>query len=73
MKSLLLCILKKYAKTILSVIQHYNHEKYWRRRNYVIAHDGFLILKLYYLFFIKKTDNHWGCSLGTDINSGSVF
>ena len=73
MKSLLLITLKKYSKIILSVIQHYNHEKYWRRRNYVISCNGSLLLKLYYLYYIKKTDYHWGSSFGTDINNGSVF
>lgn len=44
----------------------YNHEKYWRKREVVINpnNKSALILKLYYLFYIKRIDARLGCSLG---------
>ncbi len=61
----------KVGKKILSWVQHYNHEKYWKRRHYVVTpHKGTTILKLYYLFWIKKIDSYHNCSFGTNINMG---
>lgn len=45
----------RFGKKILSYIQHYDHNKYWRRRHYVVTPSkGNLLLKLYYLYWIKK-------------------
>lgn len=64
----------KFGKKILSYIQHYNHQKYWRRRNYVVdPSKGNLLLKLYYLYWIKKIDAFHNCSFGTNINQGENF
>lgn len=63
------------GKYIMSIIQHYNHEKYWHRRTIVIDKDSKcpLLLKLYYLYYIKKTDARHLCSFGTNLNSGANF
>lgn len=60
---------------ILSWIQHYNHDKYWKRRNIVISPQKktLLVVKLYYLYYIKKTDAYHNCSFGTNLNSGTFF
>lgn len=65
----------KIGRKILSIIQHYDHEKYWRRRKIVIDPDDKtnILTKLYYLFYIKKTDAYHNCSFGTNLNSGSYF
>ncbi len=41
----------------MALIQHYNHEKYWRRRAIVIdpTNKTPLVIKLYYLYYIKRT------------------
>lgn len=66
--------LNKYARFILSVIQHYNHNKYWRRREKVVnpLYDN-RFLKYYYLLWIKWIDAHHNASFGTNYNSGSIF
>lgn len=60
---------------MLSILQHYNHEKYWRRRAIVINPNNFTssLLKIYYLFYIKRTDAWHHCSFGTNLNSGTIF
>ena len=60
-------------RNIMSLIQKYNKKKYWKRRAYVIKPGGVKILKLYYLYYIKKCDAFNKASLGTDINHGAVF
>ena len=61
------------AKNILAMIQHYNPEKYWKRRDYVIRPGGMKLVKLFYLLYIKRCDSFNKCSLGTDLNHGAVF
>lgn len=65
----------KFGKYLLRFIQHYNHKKYWRRRSIVINPDNKtnIILKLYYLYYIKRTDAYHNCSFGTNLNSGTFF
>lgn len=65
----------KFVTKIRSFVQHYNHELYWKRRAIVIDPNNKknVILKLYYLFYIKRADAFNNASFGTNINSGSVF
>lgn len=65
----------KLGRVLLSWIQHYNHEKYWKRRDIVInpSTKTYLLLKLYYLYYIKRTDAYHNCSFGTNLNSGAYF
>lgn len=65
----------KIGKFIMSCIQHYHHDKYWKRRAIVTNKDSKcpLIIKLYYLYYIKKVDARHLCSFGTNINAGAKF
>lgn len=60
---------------LLNYIQGYNHTKYWHRRSIVIdPHSKApLILRLYYLIWIKKTDAKHLSSFGTNLGSGAQF
>lgn len=60
---------------LINFLRGYNHDKYWKRRAEVINPSSKtpLILKLYYLWYIKRKDCKFGCSFGTNLNSGSVF
>lgn len=60
---------------IISLIRGYNHEKYWKRRAIVVDPNNKTptIIKLYYLFYIKKKDFKFGCSFGTNLNQGARF
>lgn len=65
----------RFGKFVLSYIQKYNHQKYWRRRAITVdpSNKTSILIKLYYLYYIKKTDAYHNCSFGTNLNSGSVF
>ena len=58
----------------MSIIQGYNHEKYWHRRQVVVdPNKGNFLIKLWYLFYIKRVDARHHCSFGTNINIGNMF
>lgn len=63
------------GKTIMSFIQSYNHVKYWRRRAVVVdpSNKTPVLLKLWYLYYIKKVDSRHGCSFDTNIHAGASF
>lgn len=63
------------VKYIMGIVQHYNHDKYWKRREICVDpnNNTSKIIKLYYLHYIKKYDAFNNASLGTDINQGAVF
>lgn len=65
----------KFGKKIMSIIKGYNHEKYWRRRSLVVDPNNKvnMLLKLYYLYYIKKIDSKNLCSFGTNLNAGAYF
>ena len=65
----------KLAKFCICQIQHYNHEKYWKRRAAVIDPNNRCpkLLRLYYLYKVKKTDAYHNCSFGTLWKQGSIF
>lgn len=59
----------------MSFIRGYNHSKYWRRRGIVVDPNNHtcILMKLYFLWYIKRIDSRFGCSFGTNLNSGSKF
>lgn len=65
----------KLGLKLLSHIQGYNHKKYWKRWAIVTSPDSKvpLLIKLYYLFWIKRVDSRKLCSFGTNLNSGAKF
>ena len=65
----------KLVRIIMGHVQHYNPEKYWKRRAIVVNPDNKTpkFIKLYYLYYIKKCDAFNNASLGTDLNQGAVF
>lgn len=65
----------KFGRWLLSIIQHYNPNKYWSRRSIVIdpCNRTPLLIKLYYLYYIKKCDAYHNCSFGTNLHAGSLF
>jgi serine acetyltransferase len=56
-------------------IQHYNPEKYWRRRQIVVDPNAKIPkwLKWYYLYYVKKCDAYNNASFGTYMNEGAKF
>jgi serine acetyltransferase len=65
----------KFIQIFMYRIQHYNPSKYWRYRAIVVDPDNKTpkIIKLWYLFYIKRCDAFNNASFGTDLNQGAVF
>ncbi len=65
----------KFAHWVWARINHYDHNKYWKRRSIITDPNDktFFLLKLYYLYYIKKTDSRHNSSFGTTIGSGAQF
>lgn len=65
----------RFVEWVMSFIVHYNHKKYWRRREVVVNPNNkkSIIIKLLYLLYIKRTDAKWHCTFGTSLNGGSTF
>ena len=65
----------KLIRLMMGHVQHYNPDKYWKRREIVVDPHNKTpkLIKLWYLYYIKKCDAFNNASLGTDINQGAVF
>ena len=65
----------RFGKWVMSIIQGYDHDRYWRRRAVVVDPvDGTpVLLKLWYLYIIKRVDARHGCSFGTNFHAGATF
>lgn len=63
------------SRWLLGLVKGYNHKKYWNRRAKVVNPHSrtSLLLKLYYLFYIKRKDAKLHCSFGTGLNYGAQF
>lgn len=53
------------------ILQHYNHERYWRYREKVIKSGGGI--NYLRLLYIKRCDAFNCASLGTDLGRGAIF
>ena len=62
------------TRRIMAFVQGYDHEKYWTRRAKVVDPSyKNVLLKVYYLWYIKRVDNKHHCSFGTSYNWGAYF
>lgn len=66
--------MSSFLNYILSFIQGFNYQKYFKRRSLVIDpnYKNF-ILKTYYFCYVKKIEANNMCSFGTGYNSGARF
>lgn len=64
-----------FVKKALCIIQHYNHEKYWKMRAEVVNPKSkkSKLVRLYYLLRIKKMDAYHNASMGTDFGAEAEF
>jgi len=60
---------------VLGLIQHYNHKKYWKMREEVVNPNSkkCTLVRLWYLYRIKRSDAFNNASMGTNLNSGAQF
>lgn len=65
----------RFIKLILGNIQHFNHRKYWKMRDEVINPNSKKnkLVRLIYLYRIKKSDAFNNASMGTDLGKGAYF
>lgn len=65
----------KIVSFFMGIVQHYNPKKYWRRRSVVVNPKSKVpkIIRVYYLFYIKRCDAFNNASMGTYLGKGAVF
>lgn len=63
---------EKILKTIQYRVQHYNPQKYWKYRKLFINSNNKL-LKIIYLYKIKKMDAYNNASMGTNFDKSAEF
>lgn len=62
------------VKCVWQIVKHYNHDKYWKRRNYVQNFKGRPNLKfLIYCLYIKRIDAFSNASTGIVLGSESAY
>lgn len=55
-------------------VQHFDQNKYWKRREIVINGNKVpRLIRLYYLYYIKRSDSFNNASLGTCLGGGATF
>ena len=64
--------MNKLIKIVQYKIQHYNPKKYWKYRSKFLSSNT-KILKLYYLYKIKKMDAFNNASMGTNFDKSASF
>ena len=61
-------------KCMRHIVQHYNPTKYWKLRKKVIEKNKIpKVIKVLYLFYIKRCDAFNNASLGTHLGYGATF
>ena len=62
---------------MMSITQHYNHEKYWKMRRVLTSGrtEGIIqyLYRIWVLYRIKKMDAFNGASLGTHLDKSAEF
>ena len=63
------------VRLVMSCVQHYDHEKYWKMRAEVVNPNSkkSKLLRLIYLYRIKRADAFANASMGTDLGKGAEF
>ena len=56
-------------------ILHYNHDKYWKRRNSIINPKSKTpkLIKILYLLYLRKIDAFNGAEIATGLSGGAFF
>ena len=61
-------------KHMRCIVQRFNPKKYWKYRQRVVGQNKYSrLLKLIYLFYIKRCDAFNNASLGTHLGYGAIF
>ena len=65
----------KFVMLFVNHLKHYNHEKYWKMRQEVVNPNSTVpkIIRLWYLYRIKKMDSFANTSMGTGFGWGAHF
>lgn len=67
-------VIAKIIDGLLSWVQGFNYNTYWKRREYVInPNRGAMLFRFLCIIWIKKVDARNQCSFGTSLNTGASF
>ena len=66
-------LIEKIIKRMQYKVQHYNPEKYWKYRNYIVDSRNNKLFRLIKLYYLKKCDAFNNSSMGTDLNNSANF
>ena len=60
---------------LMGLILHYNEDSYWKMRQEVVNPESkkCTLVRLWYLYRIKRSDAFNNASMGTNLNSGAQF
>ncbi len=56
-----------------SIVQNYDHKKYWKLREKITTGKGTVLHRLFWLYEIKKMDAHNCASMGTHLEKSAFF
>lgn len=64
-----------FVSIMFNIVHHYNSKKYWKMRAEVVNPNSKVpkIIRIYYLFRIKRMDAFNNASMGTDLGHGAYF
>lgn len=68
-----MCIMNRLITYVKSLVQHYNHRKYWDLRNKVIDKKLNIFTRVYSLYRIKRMDARNCASMGTHLDKSAFF
>ena len=60
-------------KIVSNLIKHYDEDRYWRSREYVVQKGGNKLLKILRLLYLRRCDALNGASMGTHLGGGATF
>ena len=64
---------KSLVMFVRSLVQHYDHDKYWDLRSKVVNGKGCLLRRVLWLYRIKRMDAKNGASMGTYLERSASF
>lgn len=66
-------LLYTFLSSILSLLQGYNHQKYWKRREALMRNNISVFTRVLYLLYVKRVDSKHLSSFGTGWKEGAHF
>ena len=65
--------MNRLERMVNNYVSHYNHDKYWKMKEYLCGDSKNKFLRAFYVYRMRKSEAFNGASLGTRIWGGSSF